>query len=121
VTLDELYDAVAELRGLVMVLAEPVILRSEAKAASQAKREAAANGDQIFPGSVVAYFKALANALPVVADASAPTRQLVIDAMGKATQLATPAKTAAGAYRGMSAGDKKRIRGFYLAHCARAP
>jgi hypothetical protein len=41
VTLDELYEAVAELRGLVMVLAEPVILRLQAKEASTAKRLAA--------------------------------------------------------------------------------
>jgi hypothetical protein len=36
VTLEELYEAVAELRGLVMVLAEPVIMRLQAKDAQQA-------------------------------------------------------------------------------------
>jgi hypothetical protein len=81
VTLDELY-ADAELRGLVMVLAEPMILRQQAKDAAQAKREAASDAEHTFPSTVLGYFKLLAYNAPVVADATAPARQMVIDAMG---------------------------------------
>jgi hypothetical protein len=59
VTLDELYEAVAELRGLVMVLAEPAILRLQAKETADAKRQAASDAEHAFPSTVLAYFKLL--------------------------------------------------------------
>jgi hypothetical protein len=121
VTLEELYEAVAELRGLVMVLAEPVILRLQAKEAVDAKRQAASNAENSFPSTVLGYFKLLSYNAPVVAEACAPARQMVIDAMAAAPQAATAAKTAVGAYRAMSSGDKRRMRGFYLAHCDMLP
>jgi hypothetical protein len=121
VTLDELYEAVAELRGLVMVLAEPVILRLQAKEAQQAKRQAASDAENSFPSTVLGYFKQLSKNAAVVADATAPARQMVIDAMAATPQATTAAKTAVNAYRAMTAGDKRRMRGFYLAHCDTLP
>jgi hypothetical protein len=121
VTLDELYEAVAELRGLVMVLAEPVILRLQAKEAADAKRQAASDAEHAFPSTVLAYFKLLSYNAPVVASATAPARQMVIDAMAATAQAATPAKTAVDAYRGMTTSNKRRMREHYLAHCDSLP
>jgi hypothetical protein len=121
VTLEELYEAVAELRGLVMVLAEPVILRLQAKEAAQAKREAASDAQHAFPSTVLAYFKMLSYNAPVVAAATAQARQMVIDAMASTPKAATPAKTAVDAYRGMTTASKRRMREFYLAHCDSLP
>jgi hypothetical protein len=120
-TLEELYDAIAELRGIVMVLAEPVILRQQAKDAAQAKREAASDAEHAFPSTVLGYFKLLAYNAPVVADACAPARQMVIDAMGATPQAATPAKTAVDAYRGMLPAGKRQMREHWLAHCDQLP
>jgi hypothetical protein len=121
VTLDELYEAVAELRGLVMVLAEPVILRLQAKEAQDAKRLAASDSENAFPSTVLGYFKLVSYNAPVVAEASAPARQMVIDAMAATPKAATPAKTAVDAYRGMTTTSKRRMREYYLAHCDTLP
>jgi uncharacterized membrane protein len=121
VTLEDLYDAVAELRGLVLVLAEPVILRQQAKDAAQAKREAAADAKHAFPSTVLGYVKLLAFDAPVVADACAPARQMVIDAMAATVQAATPAKTAVDAYRSMLPAGKRQMREHWLAHCDQLP
>jgi hypothetical protein len=121
VTLEELYEALAELRGLVMVLAEPAILRLQAKEIAEAKRIAASDADNAFPSTVLGYFKLLSYNAPVVAEGTAPARQMVIDAMASTPQAATPAKTAVNAYRAMTAGNKRRMRGFYLAHCDTLP
>jgi hypothetical protein len=121
VTLEELYEAVAELRGLVMVLAEPAILRLQAKENAEAKRQAASDENNAFPSTPLGYFKLMSYRAPVVAEAAAPARQMVIDAMASTPQAATPAKTAVNAYRSMSAADKRRMRGFYLAHCDLLP
>jgi hypothetical protein len=121
VTLEELYEAVAELRGIVMVLAEPVILRQQAKDAAQAKRVAASDAEHAFPSTVLAYFKLLSYNAPVVADATAPARQMVIDAMASTSKAATDAKTAVNAYRAMTAPSKRRMREYYLAHCDTLP
>jgi hypothetical protein len=121
VTLDELYEAVAELRGLVMVLAEPVIARLQAKETADAKRQAASDADHAFPSTVLAYFKLLSYNAPVVADATAPARQMVIDAMATTPQAATAAKTAVAAYRAMTTASKRRMREHYLAHCDSLP
>jgi hypothetical protein len=109
------------LRGLVLVLDEPVILRQQAKDAAQAKREAASDAEHAFPSTVLGYFKLLAYDAPVVSDASAPARQMVIDAMAAVTEAATPAKTAVDAYRGMSPAGKRQMREHWLAHCDQLP
>jgi hypothetical protein len=121
VTLEELYDAVAELRGLVMVLAEPVILRQQAKDAARGKREAAADGVHAFPSTPQAYFKLIYTNAAVVADAPAPARQMVIDAVAATPAAATASKTAIDAYRGMSAAGKRQMREHYNAQCDALP
>jgi hypothetical protein len=121
VTLDELYAAVEELRELVMVLAGPVLLRQQAKDAAEAKRVAASDAEHAFPSTVLAYFKLLSYNAPVVADATAPARQMVIDAMSTTPKAATDAKTAVNAYRGMTTANKRRMREHYLAHCDTLP
>jgi hypothetical protein len=70
---------------------------------------------------VLAYFKLLSNNAPVVADATAPARQMVIDAMASTPKAATSAKTAVDAYRGMTTASKRRMREHYLAHCDTLP
>jgi hypothetical protein len=121
VTLEELYDAVAELRGLVMVLADPVMLRQQAKDAARAKREAAADGVHAFPSTPQAYFKMLHIGAAVVAGAPAPARQMVIDAVAATPKAATASKTALDAYRGMSVACKRQMREHYNAQCEALP
>jgi hypothetical protein len=83
VTLDELYDAIAELRGVVMALAQPC----DSAVVGQGCRTGQARGRVRRRARVPQYGAGLLQAAGAqraccVANACAPARQMVIDAMG---------------------------------------
>ena len=121
VTMEELSEQLSELRGLVMLLAEPALKRLAAKELVDAKRAQAAQDELEFPGSVLSYFRGLAALSPVLADAPPAARQMVIDALAAGPPADTPAKQATAAYRAMSPAGKKLLRAHYLSHLEALP